>query len=229
MKQCCLRIWGIAVVAAIAVVMPACSSVASGILYDFKDVFAGTAPQSSPPWMTAEFQNITPGVVQLTLSNPNLSGSENAGEVYFNLNPALDPAKLQFSFVGGSGGFDMPQVLTGADQFKAGGDGKYDLKFVFANGGTAASWFGAGEYLVCDISGLPTLTASDFGFLSSPVGGTSPFYAAAHVQRIGTTSVSGWLDATTVTPLAVPEPKTAGFCLLAAALGILMRTRRGGG
>ena len=212
-----LAAWGL------AAVMPV--SAFGDFLYQFGDVFGGTAPGSNPPWMVAEVQSLAPGRVRLSLSNSNLSGSENVDELYLNLNPSLDPTRLKFSLVGGSGGFDQPRILTGENQFKAGGDGRYDVEFLFAQGGTAANRFGPGEELVCDISGLPTLTAADFAFLSMPVGGSRPLYAAAHVQRIGASSLSGWLDATAVTPLVVPEPTAGGLWLLAFVVGWRIRKR----
>ena len=195
-------------------------------MYQFDSVFGGAAPASSNrPWIDGCFRTLSPGTVQLTVSNLTLTGSESVDQLYFNLNPGLNPTRLAFSFSGGSGGFDAPTVSTGVNQFKAGGDGKYDILFLFSQGGSAANRFTAGEYLNCQISGIPTLTAADFGYLSMPVGGAGPFYAAAHVQRISH-SLSGWLDPSGMTPMpSVPEPPSALLFAVGVAGWLVARGR----
>ena len=182
-------------------------ALADGYQYDFDHAFSGTPPASlSTPWTQARFVDIAPGMVQLTVSNLNLSGHENVDQLYFNLAPALDPTKLNFTHVSDSGGFDLPTFTEGVDSFKADGDGKYDILLNFAvNDGTHT--FTTGESFTYTISGIAGLRASDFGYLSAPAGGAGPFYAAAHVQRIGAGSLSGWISADIVSPiLPVPEP-----------------------
>lgn len=211
----------------VAEVSPLCSLAvpAEGIEYNFNTAFSGAGPASTNrPWIDAVLQDVAPGTVQLTLANVNLSGSEDVDQFYLNLNPNYSPNSLSFSAWGGSGGFDTPAVSLGLNAFKADGDGKYDILFNFSTGGSDANRFTANESLVCLISGIPGLTASDFAYLSQPAGGAGPFYAAAHIQRIGTGSLSGWVSATDVgSPAPVPEPQPATLLGLAAAGWLMFR------
>jgi hypothetical protein len=180
--------------------------------------FSGSAPAGAmTPWLSVWVQQASPGVVQITFHNLNLVGSENVDGFYLNLNPALDPTRLSFAVAATSGGFDLPAVYQGANQFQADGDGKYDVKLAFNTGGTAGNRFTAGEYLSYSVFGVPELTTADFGFLSAPGGGSGPFYAAAHVQRVGAESLSGWVGSLQlVSPIPVPEPAAAALLGLAA-------------
>ena len=102
------------------------------VVYHFGDVFSGASPASTTqPWLQAVFEDVSPGTVSLSISNPNLTGSENVKGMYFNLNPNLNPLNLAFTPNGGSGGFVAPTISTGVDQFKTGG-GKYDILFAFS-------------------------------------------------------------------------------------------------
>ncbi len=106
-------------------------------------------------------------------------------------------------------------ISTGADLYKADGDGRYDIKLLFNNGGSAANRFTAGEYLAYDIGGIPDLAASDFAYLSTPAGGAGPFYAAAHVQRIGAGSLSGWIAPKEISTISIPEPAATVLLIFA--------------
>ena len=185
-------------------------------MYQFNDAFSGSVPASPiKPWIDATFQTVTLGTVRLTVTNLTLSGLENVDQLYFNLNSNLLPSKLTFKLMGESGAFNTPKVTTGVNKFQADGDGKYDILFTFNNGGSANNRFTAHESMTYYISGIPTLTAADFAYLSAPAGGAGPFFAAAHVQRIGlAASSSGWLSATDKTPLVIPEPSSKKLLLL---------------
>jgi hypothetical protein len=174
-------------------------------IFSYNDIYGGTPPVSTnKPWMTALLKTISPGDVRLTISNLNLTASESVDQAYFNINPLLNVKSLKFKIIGGSTGLTAPKATFGEDAFKAGGDGKYDISLQFATGGSTASLFGPGKYVVCDFSGISTLTASDFSFYSTPVTTTGPFYSAAHIVRIGSNAnQSGWVYAQTA--VAVPE------------------------
>jgi hypothetical protein len=218
---------GAAILAVAAGVLVPRQVTAESFLYQFAQAFSGTAPASTNgPWIDGLFQTITPGAVRLTVSNLNLTGSENVDYLYLNLNPALNVTKLQFAFAGSGGSFTTPKVDKAEDGYKADGDGLYDIRFDFAQNGGVKSLFGAGDYLVCNISGISNLTASDFVFKSTPAGGAGPFYAAAHVQRIGAGSLSGWIDASSVSPSPVPEPAALGLGALGAGLWLARRRTR---
>ena len=211
--------------ALVAALTVPCHAAVGDFYYDFSQMFGGTAPSSTPPWIRAVLQTIEPGQVRLTVQNLNLTGTENVDQLYFNLNPALTFSSLRVVTATGIG-FDAPRVALGEDQFKAGGDGRYDLKFTFASGGGAGSRFTAGESFVCDFFSA-SLSASDFAFLSKPVGGAGPFYAAAHVQRIGSGSTSGWLAPLEgAKPLPIPEPTSAVTLILGGIILASLRTWR---
>jgi hypothetical protein len=188
---------------------------AAAFFYHFDDVFSGTAPANTAPWVNALFQDVSPGTVLLTVSNPSLASSEFVGSMYFNLNPGLNANNLTFTQTATSGGFSNPTISTGTDSFKADGDGFYDILFNFStvNGST----FSAGESFTYKITGIPTLNVNDFNFLSLSSGGHGPFDAAAHVQGIASGDGSGWVDPHTgITP--APEPQS--IMIFAAAIGL---------
>ena len=184
-----------------------------------KEFSGATPPAGSAPWLTATFDDGgSAGSVTLMLTATNLTGDEDVEEWYLNLDPALDSTELSFSLASKTGVFDDPTVSLGADQFKADGDGNYDILFAFASG-PPSKRFTAGDsiqYTVTDIAGL---TAGSFDFLSAPNGGHGPFLVAAHVRSIGPDEDSGWVTA--------PEPASVG--LLALGLGAVAALRRRAG
>jgi hypothetical protein len=199
---------------------------AASLIFDSSIEFSGaTAPSGAPPWLRATFDDGgKAGSVMLTFEALNLTGDEFVSELHFNLDPTLDPTLLTFGPITKFGSFDDPTISTGADAFKADGDGKYDLQFAFSISGQGggSSRFGAGESMSLAISGIAGLVASSFDFLSAPDGGSGPFLTAAHVQGIGPRGAfSGWVT--------VPEPSGAALAGLGAAvLGLgVSASRRG--
>ena len=179
-----------------------------------REYSGGDPPEGATPWITATFDDGgIAGTVDLTLATTNLTGTEFVGEWLFNLDPTLDPMLLSFSTISSVGSFTPPSINTGVDEYKAGGDGLFDLQFEFATSNAGNGRFDSGDSLVVEISGIPTLTAASFDFLSTPKGSSNgPFVTVAHIQAIGTDGEgSGWVTA--------PEPSSAllsamGFCLV---------------
>ena len=215
-----------------ALLLSSSSASASVVFYSFNDVFNGATPAGSSPWVTATFTDLsTPGKVQLTITDPGLTGNEFLGSLFLNLDPADKPSSLKFTEVGSTGTFSAPKISTGEDKFKANGDGKYDILFSFSQKPAAATAFGVGDSVTFDITSTSTtLTASDFAFLSTATCGTSPFLAAAEVEGIptscATTTADGWVAPNGLT--AVPEPSASLLLALAAGLclGVRWLSRR---
>jgi hypothetical protein len=196
--------------------------------------FSGGQAPASPvkPWLQMMISDVSPGVVQFVLSAPNLTGSENASEFDFNLDPALaaDLGHLTFSNLIKTGSFDTPSIDQMVNGFKADGDGLYDISMSFTTGGNMSKTFTGGDTLQYTISGNG-ISASSFNFLSAPDGGHGPFVTAAHIQN--TTGAgsggSGWIadsNSGNIVLTNLPEPST----ILMAALGAIglvgLRLRR---
>lgn len=182
--------------------------------------FSGATPPASAtlPWLTTTFDDGGgTGSVILTLTATNLTAGEFVSGWYLNLDPLLDPTDLVFSAPSKIGAFSDPSISLGTNAFQADGDGRYDILLSFSVAGPS-NRFTQGDSVSYTITGIPTLTAASFGFLSAPAGGHGPFYHAQHVQGIGEDgALSGW-----VTGPRVPEPAT----LAALALGSLTLVRR---
>ena len=195
-----------------------CTNVrATGILYQFDNVFSGSSSPAGPaPWVSATLQNTVNGVL-LTVNNSGLSAGEFLSSLYLNINPADNVNNLIFTYQGSTSGVNNPTIQTGEDSFKADGDGKYDILFNFATDGGR---FGAGDYVSYLISGISGLSAADFSFLSTPAGGSGPFYAAGHIQGIGGSSGNSvWVEPSAgSTPIPVPEPSSAALTVVAILL-----------
>ncbi len=195
----------------------------------FDQAISGTAPSSTEkPWLIATFADISPGVVTLTVSNLNLNGSENIDKVYFNLNPGLNPNKLNFKLLDTEGTFIRPSVSKGVDRFEAEGDGSYDIRFSLSDGHAQRDRFMDGDAFTFRITGIANLSAADFLFMSasacSPSAG--PFYAASHLDRVSDCN-SGWVGADKIlSSQPVPEPSVNFLLSLAGAIWLAVALRR---
>ena len=184
------------------------------VSYGFDSVFTGTAPVGVSPWLTATFTDIVDGV-RLDVSASGLSGSENVKGFYFNLLSSLNPAQLQFSFVSGQ----AASVSLGENDFKADGDGRYDILMAY---GTGNDGLMSGQTSSYFISGIASLAAQSFVAFSSPGGGNGTFYAAAHVQNTGSGDFSGWVRPSGYTTQPITAaPLPAALTLMLAGVGVL--------
>jgi len=186
--------------------LPAQASIPSCILnFDYRFMPLENAGPLGAPWVVAVFENADEGV-RLWVANTSPYGTNVVQKLWFNLNPVFDPANLTFSFVGSSSGSDDWLIATAANAYKADGDGLYDILFVHSGDQP----FGAGDWFVYSISGIPNLGASDFCYFSAPPPrGPEPYY--------------GPFKAVALFPcfqyIAVPEPSTVilvggGLCIL---------------
>jgi hypothetical protein len=187
---------------------------AGSFFFQYTNVYAGTKPEGSPAWVSSLFSDASKGTVQLKISASGLADGEFLSALFFNLDPSLNPSKLSFNYVSSSGGFALPTIKTGANDFKADGQGKYDIDFTFNQ--KAAKEFTGNDYVIYDISSSAfTLTASDFDVLSTAAGGCDEFLASAEISGIpGTcdTTGTGWVAPGSVTP--APEPHTFALLVL---------------
>jgi hypothetical protein len=202
-----------------------CTDVFASFALGFNQEFSGgTAPASSSrPWVNADFHDNLNGTVQLTLSNPHLTATENVSEFYFNFRDSLNLANLTLTLASSSGSFTLPtagDITKSQNQLKADGDGRYDVRIDFAVGGNLSQTFGVGDQIVYTLSYSSAITATDFFFQSNPDGGNGPFYAAAHVQNTGGNgNGSGWLA-------PVPEPSTVTIAAAALLIPFANRSLR---
>ncbi|MBE9531694.1 MAG: PEP-CTERM sorting domain-containing protein [Proteobacteria bacterium] len=184
------------------------ASSAQATSFDLDTEFSGAQePEGAGPWLNASFVDDGAGTVTLTMSDLNLTDNEFVGSWYFNVDTSVLPSDLQITHVGGvQGSVATTDLNNDSDstnnnaQFKADGDGFFDIRFDWANGE-----FGAGDTSVYEIScGSCMLTASSFDFMSEPGGNNGTYNTAAHVQGIGINDQdSGWIGNT-----VIPEPST---------------------
>ena len=207
------KISKLSVVVASALLLPAVAQ-ANSFVYQFNNVFSGSTPAGSTPWITAAFNDVvgSPGTVELKISAAGLTGSEFLGGLLLNLDPADNPGKLAFTYVSSSGGFSLPSISSGANKFKANVDGKFDISFSFSQKSTKT--FTSGEWVVYDITSTSpsfTLNALDFNYLSQVACGPGSLLAAANIGNVPGKCGTGtsWVDPYQLTP--VPEPTTLTF------------------
>ena len=182
----------------------AAKSAHASLSFDPGNTFSGTAPAGS---LTADFTDVAGGA-QLVITS-NLAAGENLDPgkaLYFNINPSKDSLlpSLTFTLTGNTGFSEAASVMTGADSFKADGDGNYDINFTFSPSTKAFTTGESQTYKITTASG--TISASDFvNYLSSTGGGNGNWLAAIHVQNTPSGgSGSAWVGATEVTPVPLP-------------------------
>ncbi len=202
---------------------------ASAVTYSLSATYGigSVAPAGSTPWLTLTTTTLSgadAGKVQFEFYASGLTGPEYVDEWYLNMDPALNPQSLSFGSAVKTGLFSWPTISLATDSYKAGPDGKFDIKLIFStsNAGGGINRFTAGDKLSYKVSysGVP-ITAESFDFFSKPEGSYGPYHSAAHVLATGPDACgSAWVN-------SVPEP---GPPLQALTLGTALLTfyrRRG--
>lgn len=204
----------LAIAAAVASTLWVANVHAAQTSFEYNHAFTGTAPAGTAPWLHALFDdNGVAGRVTLTLSSAGLSGAETVNGMYFNLDPTLNPNSLSFYYnAAASTGPAASSIAIGVNKYRADGDGYYDIFFNFPPPGKVR--FSDNETVVYSITGIPSLTAESFRYLSKPgpSNNPGPFFSAAHVQNIGTTNNSGWI---------APVPEASNWAMFGAGLLLL--------
>lgn len=210
------------------------SSSANALSFDLDLEFSGAdEPVATGPWLNATFTDAGGGAVTLTLSDLNLTDDEYVGIWYFNLDTALLPSNLTFTYVSGVAASSITttndNIVSGPGNnatYKADGDGFFDIRFDFGKTGGVGD-FGVGATSVYTITS--GLTDGSFDYMSLPGGGHGTYNTAAHVQSIDQAigaddnNGSGWIGNENY--IITPEPST--YLLLGSGmLGLAYWRRR---
>jgi hypothetical protein len=179
----------------------------SAVTYNLSQTYGidSIAPAAATPWLTlttTTLSGIDAGKVQIEFDASGLTGAEYVGEWHLNVDPALNPQKLSFGSAVKTGSFSMPTISLAADSYKAGPDGRFDIKLAFSTSGArgGVNRFTAGDKLTYKVSySSGPITADAFDFFSKPEGIYGPYHTAAHVLATGNGSGSAWIN-------SVPEP-----------------------
>ena len=94
------------------------------------------APAGKTPWLTLTTTTLggaDAGKVQLEFHASGLTGPEYLDEWYLNFDPKLDPTKLSFGSAVKTGSFSLPTINLASDGYKAGPDGRFDIKLLFSS------------------------------------------------------------------------------------------------
>lgn len=201
---------------------------ASAAIYQLSGTYGvgSVAPAGSTPWLTLTTTTLSgtnAGKVQLEFYASGLIGPEYVDEWYLNIDPAINPTNLSFGSAVKTGSFSLPTINLGTNSYKAGPDGRFDIKLLFStsNSGGGVNRFTAGDKLTYTVSySLGSITAESFDFFSAPEGAYGPYHTAAHVQATGLDAKgSAWVN-------SVPEPGPPLQALVLGAAFLALHRRR---
>jgi hypothetical protein len=191
------------------------------------DVFNGAAPGGSGPWLTADFQTISPGTVRLTLAANLSATAEFIDDVTFNVNPAIAPFTVTVTQISGKAASSI--LHTTSDSRSLQGSGAAGTGFDFSiewptsgrNGG--ALRFQGNDVAVFSLT-LNGITAADFNTFTNT--GSANATVGAHVLGIpqaGGGTTSGAIENGSLS--SVPEPASAAL-IVGGALVLVALQRR---
>jgi hypothetical protein len=205
---------------ALATLSPA--SAKADLTFNLNQVFNGVAPTSTPPWLKAEFKDVSVGTVDLVLTANLNVASEFIDEVTFNIDPTVVPSSITLAqtpavnplITAITNTTQNAQNLTGGGALGKGFDFKLDW-----TSAAGVGRFDGTDVVTVQLTGTG-LTASMFNFINT--GGAKAF-VGAHVQGIPLATggtISGAIS-------AVPEPSS--FALIGigiSAMGVIAHRRR---
>jgi hypothetical protein len=171
--------------AALALALAAMPAQASTMTVQLSTSFNGTAPTSTPPWLTAVFTDISGGV-QLDLMSGLEVPSEFISEVTFNVTESLWTS-LNWVRVSGP---PVPVISWSSNLMNLTGGGAagfgFDIRVNFETAANLDRFDGADVVRLNILSNLP-MTVSDFNLTNT---GSAQAIMGAHIQGIpaGTTS-----------------------------------------
>jgi len=219
--------------AAVLVMGLAARPARAALIFSLGDTFNGVTPSSTPPYLTAKFEDTgTTDQVQLTLTASLNVSTEFIGDVTFNVDPTIVPSSLTIvqSPIVNPSPSSYDKTTQNAQQVTGGGNpGKnFDVKI---NWSTAA---GVGRFDGTDMVML-LITGSGIDENSFKFANADGWYMAAHVQgvpdlnnpgqtasgAVGTKPIS-----TTGDLVPVPEPATLGLIGLGLTFGARQLRRR---
>jgi len=201
---------------------------ATGATYYLSQTYGigSVAPAGKTPWLTLTTTTLggaDAGKVQLEFHASGLTGPEYLDEWYLNFDPKLDPTKLSFGSAVKTGSFSLPTVNLASDGYKAGPDGRFDIKVLFStsSSGGGTNRFNAGDRLSYVVSySLGSITAETFDFFSKPEGAYGPYHTVTHVQSTGLDAKgSAWIN-------SVPEPGPPLHALVLGTAALTFFRRR---
>lgn len=195
--------------AAIALCLQAGAAFASPVTINVDQVYTGTTPDGSPPWLVATFNQTGSNTGTLTLTShlsssdfiQGLESSHAAVGWAFYLDQSLSGISCA------SGNCGNSNTGFAASGFNTGPVGDiFNLGF----GWSRSSRFVAGDSAIYDLTFTSALSGNPFG----PNG--DGWWSVAHIQGIGPNGDSGWI--VSGTSVSVPEPAELGLF----GLGVLL-------
>jgi hypothetical protein len=191
-------VWTLILLLVLTFGVPATSVAATIYELNLGAVYAGSTPAGPAPWLTAQFEDLAPNKVRLTLvshlSSPNsLKGASNEnGAQGWVFNFGGDPGILTFNQVSSSNGVYAESIFKAKDALSISPASGFDIGFDWDENAR----FVAGAVETYDITGTG-IHAIDFMQANA-----QGYYSAAHVQEIG--QDSGKIKTSTFNTAPIP-------------------------
>jgi len=193
------------------------SQAQAALIYNLDTCFNGTAPTSTAPWLTVKFENDGTDQVRLTMTSHLNVSTEFFGKVDFNLNPAITPSNLTFTWVSGPKADSIVGTTQNAQKMQGGGNAAFGFDFETSFFNPPAERFDGYDVVVYTITGVG-LKETDFDYTNT---GSANAHVAAHVQGIPTGEGSG-----AIKDSSTPVPIPAAIWLFGSGLLGLVGIRR---